>query len=83
MLNYLPFLQVFCVVLAVLTSVILALNSTRGYHCRPELPVPEEFYIGAGALVFIFVSTCKIDSRHFYYYLRIHLEIKCYVGLFW
>uniref|UniRef100_K1Q6K3 Multidrug resistance-associated protein 1 n=1 Tax=Magallana gigas TaxID=29159 RepID=K1Q6K3_MAGGI len=52
----------FCVVLAVLTSVILALNSTQGYHCRPELPVPEEFYIGAGALVFIFVYLAVITQ---------------------
>nr|XP_034320755.1 multidrug resistance-associated protein 1 isoform X2 [Crassostrea gigas] len=52
----------FCVVLAVLTSVILALNSTQGFHCRPELPVPEEFYIGAGALVFIFVYLAVITQ---------------------
>lgn len=50
------FVQVLCIVLSILTSVIVTLTSTRGYHCQPEVAAPREYYIGAGALIFVFVS---------------------------
>ncbi|XP_061170519.1 multidrug resistance-associated protein 1-like [Saccostrea echinata] len=47
--------SILCIVLASLTCANLVLSSTRGYHCESAALVPEEFYIGAGALIFVFV----------------------------
>ena len=50
------FVQVLCVVLSILTCILVTLTSTRGYHCQSEVTAPREYYIGAGALIFVFVS---------------------------
>nr|XP_022309966.1 multidrug resistance-associated protein 1-like isoform X1 [Crassostrea virginica] len=54
--------SVLCVVLSILTSVIVTLTSTRGYHCQPEVAAPREYYIGAGALIFVFLYLAIITQ---------------------
>ncbi|XP_062605644.1 multidrug resistance-associated protein 1-like, partial [Saccostrea cucullata] len=51
-----------CIVLATLTCANVVLSSTRGYHCDSHASVPEEYYIGAGALIFVFIYLSVITQ---------------------
>ncbi|XP_056002528.1 multidrug resistance-associated protein 1-like isoform X2 [Ostrea edulis] len=60
--------SVLCVVLSLLTCVSIALTSSRGYHCQSGVSAPDEFYVGAVALLVVFaylsILTQVLRKKH-------------------